>query len=414
MRMPGKIPFLIIMLYLLGNPSPATARHAADHPGQVSISQSHHQPVNRFSSLDDAISYYRRLTEDAPWPALRGDFLLREGDQHPQVAALRQRLWLLGDLDEPVAEGTLFDPALTSAVMRFQYRHGLKRDGIVGSETREVLNVTPRMRWFQLLVNRQRAADDQPLPDGDAIEINIPDYRLFYHRDKQLLISMKVIVGRKKRPTPVMQSAVSAIEFNPDWNVPKRIAFEDMLPVLQQGREGLAALGVKLVEGWPEEGVIPKEISAEQLDMGRFYQGNLASQQRFWQPPGRANPLGQLKFVFANRFSIYMHDTPNTALFQSTRRAFSSGCIRLEKPRELAELLFNAQSTDVSNLIDEHLLSGQAQTVGLSHKVSLFTRYRTAWLEGSDGLLHFRHDIYGRDRNELSFSAVTSPAPELP
>lgn len=413
MRFFTRIPFLILMLLsvlftLSAYPGVQQGTAVAEQ-----VRPSGYLPSNVFSSLDEAIAYYRHLTAVEPWHRLQGSFMLREGDQHAQVKLVRHRLWLLGDLpDTESMSPSEFDLTLKGAVMRFQHRHGLKADGVVGPDTRAILNVSPRVRWYQLLVNRQREVDDVQIGDGDVIEINIPDFRLFYYRDRELLTSMKVIVGRKERPTPVLQSAVSAIEFNPDWNVPKRIAFEDMLPLLQEGEESLARTGVKLVEGWPEGAQPPREISVEQLDMARFYHGELATQQRFWQPPGSANPLGQLKFVFSNRFSIYMHDTPAVALFNSSRRAFSSGCIRLERPHELAELLFNKSGADPGEQIQELLLSRRAESMDLPGTVPIFTRYRTAWLEPDSGVLHFRHDIYGRDRNELSLSDL--PASDQP
>lgn len=363
-------------------------------------------PNVHFVSLDDAISHYRRLAQQGDWPRLKGRFLLKEGKQHKQVSRIRERLRILGDYhsDSPLENPNLFDPCLTSAVEAFQRRHGLKIDGIVGPETRRALNVTPRERWHQLLVNKQRELADITVEDQDFIEINIPDYSLRYFRGDELLAEMRVIVGRKDRPTPIINSTMSAVEFNPDWNVPRSIALEDILPKLQYEREQFDRLGVKLVKGWHQE---PNVVPVEQLELARFYQGDLGLQYRFWQPPGQSNPLGQMKFVFPNNFSVYMHGTPVKHLFDETQRTFSSGCIRVEYPRLLADLLFERQVQDEQFSIDEELAEEASSVSNLSGEVAFFTRYRTAWLDRDTGILNFRADVYKRDRNELAMPTLS-------
>ncbi|MDI3325380.1 L,D-transpeptidase family protein [Pontibacterium granulatum] len=365
----------------------------------------HSYPPVSFNSIDAAISHYRTLAQSQSWTPLQGRFLLREGMKHPQVARIRDRLRILGDYsyDHPLSNKHFFDSRLVGAVIAFQRRHGLKVDGIVGPNTRKAMNISPRERWQQLLVNKQRELVDQVAKRPDYIEINIPDYQLRYYRNGKVLTQMRVIVGKKDRPTPVMNSTLKALEVNPDWNVPKRIAYEDILPKLQGGRGAFDKLGVKLVKGWDE---VPNVVSVDELDMNHFYRGKLAEQHRFWQPPGASNPLGQLKFIFPNAFSIYMHGTPGMHLFDEPRRTFSSGCIRIEDPMGLARLLLESSEKPALDL-DAELESEAASISGLPGEVEIFTRYRTAWIDPDSGVLQFRADIYQRDPNELAELSTT-------
>lgn len=355
-----------------------------------------------FVSLDDAIGHYRTLAQSKIWKPLKGRFLLREGQTHPQVALIRKRLGILGDytFDHPLSSQKFFDSRLATAVIAFQRRHGLKVDGIVGPNTRQAMNISPRERWQQLLVNKQRELVDRVAAKPNYIEINIPDFQLRYYRNGEVVSQMRVIVGKKERPTPVMNSVLEALEVNPDWNVPKRIAHEDILPKLQGEREAFDKLGVKLVKGWHNK---PNVVAVEELDMEKFYRGDLAEQHRFWQPPGASNPLGQLKFIFPNDFSIYMHGTPGKHLFDEPRRTFSSGCIRIEDPMTLARLLLENGTAPVPALdLEAELETESAAISGLPGEVEIFTRYRTAWIDSDNGVLQFRADIYRRDPNELA------------
>lgn len=369
-----------------------------------------HRAVN-FNTMDAAILHYGNLAQRGHWKPLSGRFFLREGKQHAQVELIRGRLRVLGDYpyDHPLSNERYFDSRLNAAVMKFQQRHGLKVDGIVGPATRQALNISPRKRWQQLLVNRQRERVDQVAQRRDYIEINIPDYQLRYYRDDQLIVQMRVIVGRKERPTPVMNSTLKALEFNPDWNVPRRIATEDILPKLQEQRDKFDRLGVKLVKGWHHQ---PNIVAVEELDMSRFYRGALAEQYRFWQPPGRQNPLGQLKFIFPNDFSIYMHGTPGKHLFNEPKRTFSSGCIRIENPRLLAQLLLEKSEAQPATYLNERLDTEAAHISSLPGEVEIFTRYRTAWVDPDSGVLQFRTDIYRRDPNELAQLSDIQPVAE--
>lgn len=360
----------------------------------------------RFVSIDDAISLYRYLAQQEDWPQITGRFLLQEGTSHAQVFRIRERLRVLGDYpyEHPLVNKQYFDSRLKEAVAGFQQRHGLKVDGIVGVKTRGELNISPRLRWHQLLVNKQRLLADPTVENQDYIEVNIPEYSLRYYRGDRVLAEMRVIVGKKDRPTPIINSTMKAVEFNPDWNVPRRIAFEDILPTLQADPEQFSRLDIKLVKGWQQE---PNVVPANQLEMDRFYQGALKQQYRFWQPPGQRNPLGQMKFIFPNNYSIYMHGTPGKHLFEENQRGFSSGCIRVENPRVLAELLFQPGKHNDGLDIDHQLETESASITGLTTEVAVFTRYRTAWLDKATGLLQFRTDIYKRDRNELPVPMVT-------
>ncbi len=349
----------------------------------------------RFQQLSDAATYYLALSLDPRWQPLPAGPLLRQGDWHPQVDHLRQLLVLYGDLDYRhlrVAQANYFDPPLQLALMAFQYRHGASADGILGPKTRDLLNVPPRQRAAQIAVNidrQQRFSGDR---QGRFVQVNIPEFRLHLFDQGVEVLAMKTIIGRDTRPTPVLESQIRSLVFNPGWNVPKSIAYNDILPRWQKDPHYLQKHNLKVVSGWR----LPRrELAADQVDPGQFYTGT--EYLRFWQPPGDNNTMGRVKFMFPNNYSVYLHDTPGRGLFRVAERAFSSGCIRLEKPMQLALTLMNSAGDQSATRIQQILDGGQTTRIELAEPVPLYLTYWTAWLD-SRQILHFGEDIYHQDQ----------------
>ncbi len=342
---------------------------------------------------------YQQLAARKQWPTLTRHRLLRQGQRHAEVGLIRQRLALLGDqplLIPPQARSQTYDGTLVAAVRRFQYRHGLKVDGIVGPETRRALNVPPRQRLQQLRLNQRRQQQFHAQASARYLQVNIPEYQLRYIDQGRELITMKVIVGRADRPTPQLSSELETLVVHPDWNVPRGIAYKDIVPALKADPDALDRKGLKLVEG---RGSGRRQLSLTELDWQRLYLGSVGSRQRFWQAPGGSNPLGKLKFTFPNRYTVYMHGTPQRSLFNEPARAFSSGCIRIEKPRLLAELLVQGEARWSPQRLNSLLAARQTRHFRLPQRLTLYLSYWTAWLS-EDGQVHFRHDIYQQDQAE--------------
>lgn len=318
---------------------------------------------------------------------------MERGHSGDRVALLRERLLATGDLTtNPKASATLFDEAAEQTVLKFQRRHGLEDDGIVGPATLEALNVSAGQRVRQIELNMERWRWlPQDLGDRHLL-VNIAGFDLDVVAGGTTVLSMRVIVGRDYRRTPVFSDRVTYLVFSPYWHVPPSIAVQDILPALKKDPHYLEKKNVRVFRG---SGSDVREVDSRSIDWTKV--GPSSFNYSFRQDPGPDNALGHVKFMFPNKFNVYLHDTPARELFHKTERAFSSGCIRIEKPGDLAELLLRDDPTWDRQRVRSAMGAGVEQTVRLRVPVPIHVLYWTAWV-GEDGLLHFRKDIYGRDR----------------
>jgi len=356
-------------------------------------------PLRRYHALHEALPRYRALVARAPgeFPVPDDGVVLRPGDRHPVVPALRERLVLLGDLpaDATAEDGTLFDDALAEGVRRFQTRHTLEPDAIVGRQTWAALAMplTWRVRQIELALERLRW-----LPDLGArpfVIVNIPMFRLWAWNagepPESPVLTMRAIVGRAMdTQTPVFSATVRQIVFRPYWNVPRSIVVSEILPAIRRDPGYLEREGMELVRGATDAGEIV-EPSEEAIALLR--QGRLRVRQR----PGPRNALGPVKFEFPNEEHIYLHGTPAQALFARTRRDFSHGCVRVEDPGALAEWMLGLQGDDWPRArIDEAMTHAWSERVRLTRPIDVVLFYVTA-VAMPDGTVHFAPDIYGHD-----------------
>jgi len=353
-----------------------------------------------FGSLADAVLLYESIQNSDRWQAFTIGPLLRRGDRHRQVSQLKGQLQLLGDLPKQAVfslASQYFDDELHAALMRFQTRHSVKADGILGPQTRALLSVSPWQRIDQLVLNiqRQRQLESR---EGVYLHVNLPEYRLRLYQQGEVLLDMRTVIGKRKRQTPVFSATVDRLVINPDWNVPKSIAYKDILPKLKDDPEFLEKHNLRVLSGWSTPRV---EVSHKEIDYNRMYQGK--DYYRFWEPPGKGNTLGRMKFQLSSDNSIYLHDTQQKYLFDAEKRAFSSGCIRLEDPRGLADALIQVSNQWTPELLEPLFESEDIIKLRLAKPVPVHVTYWTAWLDKS-GVLNFAHDLYRRDA--VDFSAL--------
>jgi murein L,D-transpeptidase YcbB/YkuD len=358
--------------------------------GLVDILQPHH---TGYLKLKSALLKYKNINDSGGWHEVPAGPKLRKGDIGKRIAVLRSRLIISGDLTDSKNDNKeYFDEALENSVKKFQARNGLKIDGVVGSSTLSVLNISVKDRMEQIKFNMERW---RWLPQDLGkryLMVNTANFELDIIENGQSVTSSRAIVGKKKRPTPALSRKITYMELNPYWNIPHNIALNDILPCIKKDPNYLKDKNIRVFENW-EDGA--GEINPESIDWDTVTKENFVYKLR--QDPANSNALGRVKFIFPNEFSIYLHDTPARELFNKTKRTFSSGCIRIEKPMELAAYLLTDNSKWTFEKLTDALNSKKNRTILLSDPMNIHILYWTAWVD-KDGTVNFRDDIYGRDR----------------
>lgn len=362
-------------------------------------------PQPAYAAFRRTLAHYRTLAQQGGWPSIPAGPTLTEGTTDERVPHLRHRLQATGDLSAgSVPDFLLFDAPLRQAVGRFQERHGLDVDGVVGSETWAAMNVPVEDRIRQIEVNLERWRWLPQSLGNPHVLVNIADYWLRVVEDGHNALQMRVVAGTQYRQTPIFSDEISYLVFNPYWHVPHSIATEDKLPAFQKDPALASRFGFEVLDGW--------EPTAQPIDPATIPWDSLSASNfpyRLRQRPGPANALGTVKFMFPNAHNVYLHDTPTRADFRRTARPLSSGCIRVEYPRELALYLLQHNEEWTEERIRAVGTAGVEQAVVLRRAVPVHLLYWTAWMENDDSV-HFRHDIYGRD-DAVARALAAPPAP---
>ncbi|MFT3972547.1 MAG: L,D-transpeptidase family protein [Amaricoccus sp.] len=331
------------------------------------------------------------LARTASWgPEVADGPTLHPGDSDPRVAGLRARLARLGYL-QPTAEAasSAFDDGLADAVAAFQRDYGLNDDGVVGALTLDAVNAPAETRLAQVAVNLERMRWMPKDLGARYLWVNIPDFTVRLMEDGKETWQSRAVVGKTAvTETPEFDGLVRTVVINPTWHIPDSIAIRDYLPKLQKNPMVLKNAGIDLMT---RGGTV---INPNLVDFTQYTPENFPF--RIKQRPSDDNALGQVKFLFPNHFSVYMHDTPHRDLFARDVRAYSNGCIRLQKPVELAHILLTGQVADPVAAFDAWRDSGKEKGVTLERPIPVHIVYRTAFFDES-GAVHFRPDVYGRD-----------------
>ena len=347
-----------------------------------------------YSRLRLALARYRELFSKGEWPLVSSGSRLKKGSRSDRVVELRKRLAASSDLlaDEAMG-GDLFDEKVEQSVIIFQKRHGLKIDGVVGRDTLDALNVPLKQRIRQMELNMERLRWILGNIEERFIVVNIANFRLDVIEHDKSILSMKVVVGKPYRRTPIFTAKMTYLVINPVWNIPDSIARKEILKKIKKDPHYLAEQNIKVFSGWRAQ---EQPIDAERIDWSKVTAKALPYRLR--QEPGPLNALGTLKFMFPNKYDVYLHDTPAKNLFSDNVRAFSHGCTRIEKPLELAEYLLRDDPRWSQKELVAALEKGTEQIVQILRPLNVHVLYLTAWGDES-GLVQFRNDIYGRDKS---------------
>lgn len=343
-----------------------------------------------YQQLRKGLAEYRQIMANGGWPEFPDGPTLRPGASDERVTILAQRLAVTGDLpaDEYSPSGDVYNASLEAGVRHFQSRHGLDVDGIIGPATVRALNVPVEDRVQQLKVNLERTRWVFDDTSDDFILVNIAGFAAYVIRDGDVVWQTRVQVGKPFRKTPVFRDEMKYVVFNPTWTVPYSIATRDILPSIQADPDYVTTRNFDIKD---RNGNL---VDPESIDWSKLSRGNFP--YTLVQRPGPDNALGRVKFMFPNEHAVYLHDTPSKHLFGRAERAFSAGCIRVEKPFEFAEVLMGRDGW-TQERFKEVLDSGDTKTVFLTKPLPVLLLYWTAEVN-KQGVVRFYQDIYERDQ----------------
>jgi L,D-transpeptidase YcbB len=356
--------------------------------------------LQQYQKLKSALASYRLIAVKSPPLKFAVKGKLRPGEHHPQLAELSKFLAGIGDLPESATinsaeKNPKYTNNIVDGVKKFQVRHGLAVDGTIGPATAAAVNepLTQRISQIELAMERLRWLPE--LSVGRSIIVNIPAFQLWAIDDinnkiDPNIINMRVVVGNAlKNQTPVLMAQMSFIEFMPYWNVPANILKEEILPKLIQNPDYLSSQNMEIA---PNSGYSGAPVPVNNDAFEKLRRGILRVRQR----PGNKNSLGKVKFIFPNKDDVYLHDTPANSLFSRSRRDFSHGCVRVEKPMALAEFALKNQGNWNSDTIKKAMASPTTRRVNLQHPIPVLFFYTTSFVDQNNHLT-FYQDIYGHD-----------------
>jgi L,D-transpeptidase YcbB len=362
-----------------------------------------------YDHLRNALAEYRNLERKGGWPSVPKGLVLKKGDKDKRVATLRKRLMITGDcaatVNESDPEFDQFDDSLELAVKKFQKRHGLDTNSTADSLTVAALNVPVGERVRQIVLNMERWRWLPQALGQRYIAVNVANFELDVIEDMQSVLTMRVIVGKAYHSTPFISDKMTYLVLNPYWNVPPSIAAKELAPLARKNPGYFAKNNMKVYKGWGADAL---EVDPATVNWAKVTEKNIPYQIQ--QMPGSKNSLGRIKFMFPNKFNVYLHDTPSRELFKKLERVFSHGCIRIEKPIELALYLLRDDPKWSREKILDALKTNEERTVRLPEPIPVYVLYWTAWSDES-GAVSFRRDIYDRDKPLADALGEAPPKP---
>ncbi len=345
-----------------------------------------------YGTLKEYLKKYRLFSQN-PWPMVPGGKVLKPGMKDKRIPVLIQRLSAEGYQVETSGNNTdLYDQGLVEAVKEFQAHHGLETDGILGRNTLRELNIPARERVETIRVNLERARWILHDLDPEFLVVNIAAFELYFVKDGKKMWQCKVMVGKPYWKTPCFRATVEYVVVNPYWVVPPGILAKETIPKIKKNPHYLARENLEIVDSKGRV-INPRSINWARVNPRRF-------PYMIRQKPGPKNALGRIKFIFPNKHFVFLHDTPAKSLFARSSRAFSHGCIRVEKPLELASILFQGSRKWNRQKIEELIASKETKTIHLERPMPILILYWTVTAR-DDGGINFLKDIYKRDQKIL-------------
>ena len=333
------------------------------------------EPVNiYYQRLKKELVHYHEIDKLGGWQEIALNKLTKynPGDSALVIKQVKQRLQT-SDNDKIVDTTEYYTSGLIAVIKRTQKSFGIKEDGVINAALIKELNVSVKERIKKLLINLERMRWVPQQPEGDLIIVNIPEFRLHVFEGAKKLFSINIVAGKAANNTVIFSGLLRYVVFSPYWNVPPSIVRNEVLPAIKRNHNYLAKMN---------------------MEQTGYSDGLPVIRQK----PGGANALGKVKFIFPNSYNIYFHDTPSKSLFNEDNRAFSHGCIRLAEPAKFATYLLRNQPEWTPQKINVAMSASIEKWVTLKKSLPVFITYFTAWVD-SEGLLNFRDDVYGHDKN---------------
>jgi murein L,D-transpeptidase YcbB/YkuD len=348
------------------------------------------------SYIEQAVARYQGIVAQGGWPIVPATKKLKLGVVDPDVEVLRRRLMISGDLSQNAGISPAFDTYVDSAVKRFQARHGLPSDGVLGQYSFAAMNVSAPVRLGQLETNLVRLRTMSGDLGYRYVMVNIPAAQIEAVENGRVVLRHTAIVGKIDRQTPILNSKINEVIVNPYWNAPESIVQKDIIPLMRKDPTYLTSNKIRLF-GPDGQEVDPTTVDWSTEDAMKF---------RFRQDPGAGNAMASVKINFPNPHAVYMHDTPQQSLFSKLMRFDSSGCVRVQNVRDLVTWLLRGTEGWDRQRFEQTIKSGESTPVQLTDPVPVYFTYVSAWSTG-DAVVHFRDDIYARDGvDELQISSA--------
>jgi len=315
---------------------------------------------------------------------------LKIGNKAQSIKQIKKRLQISGDYPQEAPIDAYFDKPLQQAVKQYQKRYNLETDGIIDRVMIYYLNQPVKKNIQSIITNLDKTKLYPKAFEEEYIEVNIPDFTLRYYQDEQMIKKMSVVVGRIDRPTPLFDDKIQYMILNPTWTIPDNLIKRDLIPVLRENPMYLEEHNIHVFRG-------KKEVTVNSEELNPYEKSDKPVPYRFVQFPGDTNALGRIKFMFPNKYAVYLHDTDNKSLLSRRYKVYSSGCMRVEKPFELMNILLKHAKENYSQSdIEEILETNKPTTIKLSNYIPVHILYFTVYEE--NGVAYFKNDIYLYDR----------------
>jgi L,D-transpeptidase YcbB len=345
--------------------------------------------VTAYKQMQEQLQKYVSITKNGGWQTVPADLKsARKGSSSPSISLLKKRLQLTGDFAADTTQ--VFNDSLLIAIKDFQKRNGLKDDGLITDTLITILNVPAEQRLQQILLNLNRMQWLQKDEAENRVVVNIPEYMLHVYENGNKAFEMQVVVGKEGSNTVMFNSNINQVVFSPYWNLPHSIVRDEIVPAMKNNPNYLKSRNMEIVNNSSNDSV-----------------------PQIRQLPGAQNSLGKVKFLFPNRYDIYLHDTPAKELFQKENRAFSHGCIRVADAEKLAQYLLKDQPEWTPEKIKQAMNAKTEQQVQVKNPVAVSITYLTAWVD-ANGKLNFRNDLYGHDQQTASRMFTNSSMASTP